>query len=759
MTIQITDPLSLVPSPDLLLGPPLTESAARGNINLDTQQRAAAIGDVIPIVFARRVGDTGGVLISPAATEARFEDAANGEITTSYHLVLSEGQIEFVQVRDVFLGGCRVGTYTQIYNKRAGSFTPGNFIDNTPGLAVPRYCGTGGTYEGLSTMSYTATVPAGSEYWNRQVHMFIRGGLRVTRILDSVTGPSNNVVDLLLYLFSSSSKVSSSLIDTATMTTAARFADTNGLWFNGVLADSSNLRDWMSTVMPYFLLRPFRVNGKEALRPVIPFNAATGAINTGSIIPLFAFTEEHILPDGFQITYTPLSDRKDFCVLVLWRQQPTDDIGIIRSTEIRYTDTALNGPYEQHDLSAFCSTENHAVKAGAYILARRKHVTHTLAITVRPETYNRTLVPGDIVQVRMERTVSTGALGVHNELYEIDRVGKSVSGAIQLDLTHFPVDTQLRSVVALEVASAVGNGIVVPTGKSGLSCDINSANDTSVPASFGTSYGGSSGAFGTSIGQQTATSPSGGALATPAEVLPTGTITQSGNELTLNEVCPGMYTEWYLTNEATGETTQVSQGVAATFIASLVSLQYGTLVTGIGRCPDGDGYGPAVITATYVLNSFADTTIGGACPLQPPLENTYYFPGRTGNVSVYYDWQVCRDGSCIGAPGVGTHYPGGTYFGIKIVMNPVTRGTTTIVPSSPRVEYSWVRGVDAPARIRAGYTIYIYRGAAFPNGYWDTLDIVGSTNFDSAIYEAAGNCYWTAYPPQTALNGLCYWSP
>jgi hypothetical protein len=149
---------------------------------------------------------------------------------------------------------------------------------------------------------------------------------------------------------------------------------------------------------------------------------------------------------------------------------------------VRYTGTAINGPFEQHDLSAFCASENHAVKVGTYIISRRNHITHRLRIGVKPDAFNPTLAAGDLVRVRLERTPSTGAASVHDYLYEVDRIGKSISGEVRLELTHFPVDADLASVVAKEVNAAVGAGFVLPTGLSGITCDVNSSSDTTVPA-------------------------------------------------------------------------------------------------------------------------------------------------------------------------------------------------------------------------------------------------------------------------------------
>jgi hypothetical protein len=588
---------------------PLVEAAASGDSPLDVKQRNAVIGEPIPIVFCRRTGGAGGVLISPPATEARFEDDASSNITASYHLVLSEGQIDSIQVRDVFQRACRVGSFTQTYDRRAGTFVAGNFIDNTPNLEAPTYCGTSGTYDGLSTMAFTVTIPAGFDQWDRQVHCFIRGGIYVPRLLDSVTGPSNNVADLLLYLLRNSSRVPEAMIDTATsFLAAATFTNANGFWFNGVVSQSTNLRDWISNTLQYFLLRQARIGGKEALKPLIPTNA-NGTIKTTAVSWVFTFTEQHIIPGSFEITYTPLADRKPFCATVLWRQQ--DDLGIpvMRTAEVRYTGTAVDGPYEQHDLSAFCSTENHAVKVGAYIIAKRKHVTHRLQLGVKPDGYNPTLAAGDLVRVRLERVASTGADSVHDYLYEVDRIGKSLTGEVQLDLTHFPVDANLASVVAQEVNAATGTGLLLPTGLSGITCDVNSSADTSVPAETFTE--GSFPDYGSNLdeldegedfgdaepteenpedgkGGQDGSGGSAGNLELPTPV------PSVGDTATAPIICEGGIIKWYrLDPSIPGGKVYLTQGPSYTM--TINDIDYSVYAE--TECPDPtapDGYGPPI---------------------------------------------------------------------------------------------------------------------------------------------------------------------
>lgn len=466
------------------------DSARRGADPLSTVQVAARIGDPVPIVFCRRIGNAGGVLISPKATEARFSNDANNDVTARYHLVLSEGILDGVQVRDVFQQSCRVGTFTIAYDRRAGDWGPGNFITPQTGFEdqvpdAPIFCGSGtGSYEGLTTASFTVTIPHPFTQWDRQVHAFIRGGMHVARFLEEGEGPSNNIADLVLWLLQRSSRVPDGLIDYDALETAARFTDANGLFCNIEIKEPENLADWLSNRLGYFLLRESRRSGKKGLRPLLPFNP-DGTISTDPVRPVYTFTEDHILPGSFEINYASRVERQPFCVQVIWRQQPDDALGLARTAEVRYAGSALEGPFEQHDLTEFCTTEDHAFKVGAYILARRRHIDHRLAFSVRSGAFNSALSPGDIVRVRLRRIASVGEPQAHDFLYEVDRIGRGVSGEITLELTHYPIDAQGRSIVAYDVSSAQGNGLLLPTGRAPVNCDLNDPFDFSVEFDLG----------------------------------------------------------------------------------------------------------------------------------------------------------------------------------------------------------------------------------------------------------------------------------
>lgn len=486
MGLISSDPLALMAIEAGLIRAPLADAAAEGNSQLDSPQRAAVIGEPVPIVFCRRdeAGGTGGVLISPPATEARFSNDASNACTASYHLILSEGLIGSIQVRDVFQRSCRVGTHTQTYNRRAGSWTPGNFITTQAGYdppACPYYCGTVGVYSDISTLSFTITIPSGFDQWNRQVHAFIRNGMHVTRLLDGVFGPSNNFADLVNWSLVNCARLPAAQIDIGSLQTAARFLAANGFNCDIAITESHNLADLLAEMAPYLLLAETRNQGRRGLRPLLPVNS-DGTIRTTAVPWVFTFTEDHILPDGFEISMTPPADRRPFCVQTIWRQQLTDDVGIIRTSEVRYTGEAETGPYEQHDLSSFCTRETHAVKVAAYIRARRQFITHSAVASCRTIDFPPLLAPGDIVRVRLERNPDFGPESLHDYLYQVDRITKTAAGEVAMDLVHFPIDSSGRSLVALAVNAATGTGIVLTSNRTGVSCDVNSSADTTVPA-------------------------------------------------------------------------------------------------------------------------------------------------------------------------------------------------------------------------------------------------------------------------------------
>jgi len=465
------------------LPPPANAAAAAGNSPLNVAQAAMVVGEPIPIVFGRRRGTVGGVLIFPKATEARFENNST-TVTSRYHLVLGDGRMPDIQRRDVRLGECRIGTFSQNYNQRAGTFTPGNFATAQTAYTVPTfptYTGGGGNYQGLSTFEAGNTFTGGSDDWKTAWNIFLRGGMIVERgrLLDSTVDSSDNIADLVLWALQRSGRVSDAMIDLTSLASAALFLETVSLWCNGQFDASGNLGDWLIKILPDFLLRETKVGGKFGLRPLLP--VTSGAINTGAITPEWVLTEAAIIPDSYQVDYAEAASRRPVAMAMLWRQQADDtDVPIVRTLTVG--DQNASGPVEQHDLSQYATTENHAAKVGAYLYARRTLSTHTATVRLKPGNQTGTIAEGDIVQLYLAVETSREAVGRINRFYQVESIGHSLSGEETLSLSHFPVNSSGQSLIALAVANATAPGLTLSSNRTGGSCDIAGAStSTTVP--------------------------------------------------------------------------------------------------------------------------------------------------------------------------------------------------------------------------------------------------------------------------------------
>jgi len=485
---------------------PANAAAAAGNSPLNVPQAAMVVGEPISVIWGRRRGTVGGVLVFPKATEARFENTST-TVTSRYHLVIGEGRIPDIQRRDVRLGECRIGTFSQNYNQRAGTFVPGNFATAQTGYSwtPTNFTGGGGNYQGLSTLEAGATFAGGSDDWKSAWNIFLRGGTIVERgrLLDSTVDSSDNIADLVLWALQRSGRVPDAMIDLTSLTAAARFTEAVGLWCNGEFNSSGNLGDWLIRILPDFLLRETKVGGKFGLRPLLPVNS-DGTINTGAISPEWLLTEAAIVPDSFQREYSEAASRRPVAMAMLWRQQADDtDVPIVRTLTVG--DLNASGPVEQHDLSQFATTENHAAKVGAYLYARRTLSTHSATVRLKPGNQTGTIAEGDIVQVYLQVETSREPAGVFNQYYQVESIGHSLSGEETLSLSHFPVNSSGQSLIALAVANATAPGTTLSSNRTGGSCDIAGAStSTTVPSKStsgtpisgqGSSYWAASGAF------------------------------------------------------------------------------------------------------------------------------------------------------------------------------------------------------------------------------------------------------------------------
>jgi len=209
-------------------------------------------------------------------------------------------------------------------------------------------------------------------------------------------GPSNLFTDLVFYLLTNNMGGAGSLlkmdennpklVNQADFVETSRFIEKQKLFFNGVIGDRSNLRQYISDTAPYFLCNFVIMDGKFSLLPAVPHMPDSGEINLGPVPIDQFFTAGNILEDSFKVEYLRSEERRPFKAVMRYRHEVKNKLPQEKVVEVKLPgqleihDINLL-PTEQFDLTQFCTSEEHAIQVAKYFLGIRDLVTHTISFS------------------------------------------------------------------------------------------------------------------------------------------------------------------------------------------------------------------------------------------------------------------------------------------------------------------------------------------------------------------------------------------
>ena len=328
-------------------------------------------------------------------------------------------------------------------------------VYTTAGL--PLYPGAGGNFIGLSCLAVRAEyeVEGAQKDIQEQVRCFVRNGIFVKNVATGATSSSSNFIDLAYYLLKTN-QVSDELIDMQGFRDAREFLEVNGLRYNGAIASSTNIRSFFSAVAPGMMLRFVQDSGLFSFKPVLPVDG-NGNIDSASITPVKVFTNQNIVQGSYRKSYYDTQLRKPFCVLLSWREQQRQVFSSMVSTEFRYNNTAIDGPFETYDYSDFITDINHASTVANYILSSRARTTHSISFS----TYLDSEVPderlaGQLAIMDVIRVGVTNNTAINdNNFYQVSSVTEAAGGQIDIEAIHFPSDDRGASLVAADVLASI----------------------------------------------------------------------------------------------------------------------------------------------------------------------------------------------------------------------------------------------------------------------------------------------------------------
>jgi hypothetical protein len=201
---------------------------------------------------------------------------------------------------------------------------------------------------------------------------------------------SNSFPRLVQYLLQNIEGIAPSMIDSESFALADNFCNANGLYYDGAITSRTNLRSFITSTAPFFLLNFVTRNGKMALLPALP-EGGTAAM----------FTAGNIIEGSFSLDFLDISERRQIRAEMIWRENLLNEFPRNRTVVLGDKTKTL----ETFDMSAFCTSEAHATKAGKFIRALRQYVTHTVKFKTTLDNAN--LGPGSIISVALGQTSSS----------------------------------------------------------------------------------------------------------------------------------------------------------------------------------------------------------------------------------------------------------------------------------------------------------------------------------------------------------------
>mgnify|MGYP003113787809 FL=1 len=271
-----------------------------------------------------------------------------------------------------------------------------------------------------------------SREWNSfsQLSVYIKKGLEVERLINdkgnTVTdnnkgqhgvstkglGPTNNFAEIVYALltdkkFGLADSIGLPSVEKERMITAAKFCEANGFYWDGVITDKQNIREFIYQNAVFNLLDFTILGGKFSLFPSVPFNP-----NSFKIQKKQKPTVKALFTDGntrnLKVSFLSPEERQNFIGTVYFRQEVENGFPETESISLHVADeeNPAKLPIEIFDMSDFCTNKDHAREFLQHVLKIREKVDHGIKFETTPQVIFG-LKPGDYIRFISEATHTT----------------------------------------------------------------------------------------------------------------------------------------------------------------------------------------------------------------------------------------------------------------------------------------------------------------------------------------------------------------
>ena len=240
-----------------------------------------------------------------------------------------------------------------------------------------------------------------------QLSGYYQKGLRIEKLgkdySPGTIGASNIFPEIAWFLLTDSTTGAGGIInkeqlDRESFSRAADFCRANQYYWDGVIDERVNLREFLYVQASYCLLDFTMKGGRFGFEPTVPINTDLTLKTNDDAIPEIKalFTDGNIRE--MQVTTLPPEERKVFEAEILYREERINQFPQTRSTSLRlavYPDALAT---ETFDLTQFCTSRRQAVNFAKYALKARQWIDHVIEFQTTPQSMAN-VEPGDYIRV------------------------------------------------------------------------------------------------------------------------------------------------------------------------------------------------------------------------------------------------------------------------------------------------------------------------------------------------------------------------
>ena len=195
-------------------------------------------------------------------------------------------------------------------------------------------------------------------------------------------------------------------VDKKAMEKAARFCEAEGFYWDGIITDSQNLREFIFENAAFMLLDFTIKGGQFALVPSVPFDDGGSYKMQRSAKPDIKalFTDGNMR--GMEVSFLSPEERQNFVGVCIFREEKVNAFPELRTMTMRLSDAqggSDTDPVEKFDCSGFMTSENHARMFLRYALKVRQLVDHGIKFETTPQSAMN-LEPGEYFRVATTTT-------------------------------------------------------------------------------------------------------------------------------------------------------------------------------------------------------------------------------------------------------------------------------------------------------------------------------------------------------------------